>query len=174
MSNGSHFYHLIFNMCSSNFYRLSSKSNCVHKILYPAHRSVTTTNIEYKIKGTWSVLKKIILWMITIHYPNKTRSHLFTFVPMAPFTPKSTSKLRSALSALHFRYSIVIPRFIVHFPRQYGSILITIITMVFITPLTTTTLLIVTNYCAQCLLVLTLYVNEYLWQYCNYENKRPI
>ena len=27
---------------------------------------------------------------------------------MAPFTPKSTSKLRSAL---HFRYSIVIPRF---------------------------------------------------------------
>ena len=30
-------------------------------------------------------------------------------VPMAPFTPKSTSKLRAAL---HFRYSIVIPRFI--------------------------------------------------------------
>ena len=28
---------------------------------------------------------------------------------MAPFTPKSTSKLRSAM---HFRYSIVIPRFI--------------------------------------------------------------
>ena len=32
-----------------------------------------------------------------------------TIVPMAPFTPKSTSTLRSAL---HFRYSIVIPRFI--------------------------------------------------------------
>ena len=47
--------------------------------------------------------------MKTIHYPNKTRSHLVTIVPMAPFTPKSTSKLRSAL---HFRYSIVIPRFI--------------------------------------------------------------
>ena len=31
---------------------------------------------------------------------------------------------------------------------------------VFITLLTTTTLLIVTNYCALCLLVLTLYVND--------------
>ena len=39
----------------------------------------------------------------------KLRSHLVTIVPMAPFTPKSTSKLRSAL---HFRYSTVIPRFI--------------------------------------------------------------
>ena len=44
--------------------------------------------------------------MQTIHYPNKIRSHL---VAIAPFTPKSTSKLRSAL---HFGYSIVIPRFI--------------------------------------------------------------
>ena len=33
------------------------------------------------------------------------RSHLVTIVPMAPFTLKSTSKLRSAL---HIRYSIVI------------------------------------------------------------------
>ena len=41
--------------------------------------------------------------------PNKIRSHLVTIAPMAPFTSKSTSKLRSAL---HFRYSIVIPRFI--------------------------------------------------------------
>ena len=32
-------------------------------------------------------------------------SHLATIVPMAPFTPKSTSKLRSAL---HIRYPIVI------------------------------------------------------------------
>ena len=47
--------------------------------------------------------------MKTIHYPNKVRSHLVTIVPMAPFTPKSTSKLRSAL---HFSYSIVIPRII--------------------------------------------------------------
>ena len=47
--------------------------------------------------------------MKTIHYPNTIRSHLVTVVPMAPFTPKSTSKLRSAL---HFSYSIVIPRFI--------------------------------------------------------------
>ena len=34
---------------------------------------------------------------------------LVTIVPMAPVTPKSTSKLRSAL---HFRYSIVILCFI--------------------------------------------------------------
>ena len=40
--------------------------------------------------------------MKTIHYPNTIRSHLVTIVPMAPFTPKSTSKLRSAL---HIRYS---------------------------------------------------------------------
>ena len=37
------------------------------------------------------------------------RIPLVTIVPIAPFTPKSSSKLRSAL---HFRYSIVIPRFI--------------------------------------------------------------
>ena len=35
--------------------------------------------------------------MKTIHYPNKIRTHLVTIVPMAPFTLKSTSKLRSAL-----------------------------------------------------------------------------
>ena len=48
-----------------------------------------------------------------------------------------------------------------HSPHEYCLILITTITMVFIT-LLTTTLLIVPNYCAQGLLVLTLYVNEYL------------
>ena len=47
--------------------------------------------------------------MKMIHSPNKIRFHLVTIVPMALFIPKSTSKLRSAL---HFRYSIVIPRFI--------------------------------------------------------------
>ena len=47
--------------------------------------------------------------MKMIHYPNKIRSHLVTIVPMAQFTPNSASKLRSAL---HFRYSIVIPHFI--------------------------------------------------------------
>ena len=79
--------------------------------------------------------------MKTIHYPNKTKSHLVTIVPMTPFTPKSTSKLRSAL---HFRYSIVIPCFIPHayliswviITTEY-SILITIITSVFITHSTT-------------------------------------
>ena len=43
--------------------------------------------------------------MRKIHYPNTLISHLVTIVQMAPFTPKSTSKLRSAL---HFSYSIVI------------------------------------------------------------------
>ena len=62
------------------------------------------------VKGKCSVfLKKILLWMKTMHYPNTIRSHLVTIVPVAPFTPKSTSKLRSAL---HIRYSKVIPRFI--------------------------------------------------------------
>ena len=44
-----------------------------------------------------------------IYYRNKLSSHLVTIVPMAPLTPKSTSKLRSAL---HFRNSIGITRFI--------------------------------------------------------------
>ena len=41
--------------------------------------------------------------MKTIHYPYKIRSHLVTIVPVAPFTPKATLKLGSALQ---FRYSI--------------------------------------------------------------------
>ena len=49
--------------------------------------------------------------MKTNHYPNKITSHLVTNVPMASFTLKSTSKLRSFL---HFRYSLVIPRLIPH------------------------------------------------------------
>ena len=44
-----------------------------------------------------------------MHYPNTIRSHLVIIVQIALFTPKSTSKLRSAL---YIRYSIVIPRFI--------------------------------------------------------------
>ena len=67
-------------------------------------------NRKVDVKGECSVfLKKIILWMKTIHYPNTIRSHLVTIAPMASFTPKSTSNLRSAL---HIRYSKVIPRFI--------------------------------------------------------------
>ena len=61
------------------------------------------------LKGNEANLKKNMLWMKTMHHPNTIRAHLVTIVPMAPFTPKSTSKLKSAL---HFRYSIVIPRFI--------------------------------------------------------------
>ena len=66
------------------------------------HGSLVTS-----LKGNATYLK--LLWMKTMHYPNTIRSHLVTIVPMAPFTPKSTSKLRSALP---FRYSIVIPPFI--------------------------------------------------------------
>ena len=47
--------------------------------------------------------------MKKMYYPNTLRSHLDTIVQLAPFTPKSTLKLRSAL---HFSYSIVIRRFI--------------------------------------------------------------
>ena len=54
------------------------------------------------------IYNKLMLWMKTIHYPNKVKSHLLTIAPMAPFTLKSTSKLRSAV---YFRYSIVIRRF---------------------------------------------------------------
>ena len=63
-----------------------------------------------------SIFLSIFLFTYTIkiifpkkNYLNKIRSHLVTIVLMAPFTQKSTSKLRSAL---HFRYSIVTPRFI--------------------------------------------------------------
>ena len=77
------------------------------------------------------------------HYPNKIRSHLVTIIPMVTFTPNSTSKLRSAL---HIRYSIVIPS---SFYGYYCSIQITIVTTVFITILTTTTLFVVTIYCTQ-------------------------
>ena len=41
-------------------------------------------------------LKKKMLWMKMIHYPNTIRSQLGTTIPMTPFTLKSTSKLRSA------------------------------------------------------------------------------
>ena len=61
------------------------------------------------LKEHEAYLKKYILWMKTIHYPDKIRFHLVTIAPMTLFTQQSTSKLRSAL---YFRYSIVIPRFI--------------------------------------------------------------
>ena len=74
------------------------------------HVSESIIKSNFTIKGECSVfLKKILIWMKTMHYPNTIRSRLVTIVPVAPFTPKSTSKLRSAL---HIRYSKVIPRFI--------------------------------------------------------------
>ena len=38
------------------------------------------------------------LYMKTIHYPNKISSHLATLLPMASFTLKLSSNLRSALT----------------------------------------------------------------------------
>ena len=55
------------------------------------------------------IYKKNILWMKAILYQNKMKSHFVIIVPTVLFTPKSSSKLRSAR---HYRYSIVIPRFI--------------------------------------------------------------
>ena len=72
------------------------------------------------VKNAAYLKKKLYLWLKTIHYLNTLRSHLVTIVPMAPFTPKSTSKLRSAL---HFSYSIVIhasfPRLILLNPNNH-------------------------------------------------------
>ena len=76
---------------------------------HPHRNSKKWTFYEDSLKGNAAYLKKKLLWMKTMHYPNTIRSHLVTIVPMSPFTSKSTSKLRSAL---HIRYSIVIPRFI--------------------------------------------------------------
>ena len=80
--------------------------------------------------------------MKTNHYLNKITSHLVTIVPMTPFTLKSTSKLRSFL---HFRYSIVIQRFI----PPANTAQLPFMKTVVITLSTTTTLFIETTYCAQ-------------------------
>ena len=86
-------------------------NNSLRRLLgIPKYNSAIEMFAQLNIKGECSVfLKKNLLWMKTMHYPNIIRSHLVTIVPVAPFTPKSTSKLRSAL---HIRYSKVIPRFI--------------------------------------------------------------
>ena len=55
--------------------------------------------------------------MKTINYSNKIRSHMVTIVPMALFTPKSTSKLRSALHFIFDNHPTL------HSPRKYCSIL---------------------------------------------------
>ena len=56
--------------------------------------SMIETIIVPIVKGECSVfLIFFLLWMKTMHYPNTIRSHLVTIVPIAPFTPKSTSKL---------------------------------------------------------------------------------
>ena len=65
---------------------------------------------EYYTRHIKFVYKKMfLLWKKMIRYPIKIRSHLVTIVPMEPFTPKSTLKLRSDLPV---RNSIVIPFFI--------------------------------------------------------------
>ena len=64
--------------------------------------------------------------MKTKHYPNKITFHSVTIAPMTSFTLKSTTKLRSFL---HFRYSIVIPRFIPHANKAQLCICGIIVTM---------------------------------------------
>ena len=101
------------NMCllANNYYTMDSVDNLSDHVplFIVVNCFVETVPIE-SVKGECSVfLKNNLLWMKTMHYPNIIRSHLVTIVPVAPFAPKSTSKLRSAL---HIRYSKVIPRFI--------------------------------------------------------------
>ena len=83
-----------------------------HKVVFNVKKSQILTfdhKSRISVEGECSVfLKKIILWMKTIHYSNTLRSHLVTTVPMVPFTLKLTLKLRSAQ---YFSYSIVIRRF---------------------------------------------------------------
>ena len=99
-------------ICLSNNIEMEA-TECSEQMFYYQLTILHTmyTGVELPIvKGECSLFKKLfLLWMKTIHYPNTIRSHLVTIVPMAPFTPKSTSKLRSAL---HIRYSKVTPRFI--------------------------------------------------------------
>ena len=81
-------------------------------VLFPVRIYFTSSKKVTEVKGIGCVFKqKNILWMKTNHHPNKIAFHSVTIVPMTSFILKSTSKLRSFL---HFRYSIVIPRFIPH------------------------------------------------------------
>ena len=87
----------------------------------------------------------------TIHYSNKLRSSLVTILPMASFTTKSTSKLKSAL---HFRYvdsySMVHSlSLILSVSKILSSILIPIITVVFVTLLAEIIVCVVTVYSTQ-------------------------
>ena len=80
-------------------------------VLFPVRIYFTSSKkvTDYALDAYLS--KKNILWMKTNHYPNKITFLSVTIVPMTSFTIKSTSKLRFFL---HFKYSIVIPRFIPH------------------------------------------------------------
>ena len=85
---------------------LASQECCLHRILFTCRyvtfvlviitfvftlysvvvleKNRTRTTI---FKGECSVfLKKKLLWMKTMHYPNTIRSHLVTIVPMARFS----------------------------------------------------------------------------------------
>ena len=64
--------------------------------------------IRIDLKGECSVFKKIIMDENNA-LAKYNKIPLGHNRPMAPFTPKSTSTLRSAL---HIGYSLVIPRFI--------------------------------------------------------------
>ena len=86
--------------------------SCTHVLMYSFTHVLTNNNQHishqqlsrphvYKIKDALKAyeafIKKNTLWIKTIHYPNTIKSHLETIASVAPFSPKSTSKLRSAL-----------------------------------------------------------------------------
>ena len=101
---------LRYSTSTRSFKKNSSQCQNVSLNMKHIFCAVSCASLIYmSVKGECSVFKKKLLWMKTMHYPNTIRSNLITIVTKAPFTPKSTSKLRSAL---HIRYSIIIPRFI--------------------------------------------------------------
>ena len=66
---------------------------CAVSVVIPYKSRIHSSDDYYCtqfLKGNAAYLKKIILWMKTIPYPNTIRSHLVTIAPMAPFTPIST------------------------------------------------------------------------------------
>ena len=59
-----------------------------HEYIYKYVANLLTST---KTKGCYNYIQELmpnILWMKTIHYLNKIRSHLVTIAPMALFTPK--------------------------------------------------------------------------------------
>ena len=120
----------------------------------------------YLLKSIWFLFKNVYYGWKWIHYPNKIWSHLVTIVTMAAFTPKSISRLWSALTfdSHPMLHSLLL---ILSVSKILTSISITIITVVFVTLLTTITVCVEAIYCTHWLLVVTLDVSQYLGHYWN-------